>query len=510
VVAVAAVALAGLLPTRRLLRRVPDWAAVVGLVLVAVAAVGATHRSEPARPATAPAAGDRPNVVLVLIDTLRADHLGAYGYTRPTSPNLDAFAADAVLFTRAFSQSSWTKPAMASLLTSHYPSTHQTNLEQQALPASEVLLTQLLRAQGYATAVFSGNPWITPDYGFDRGVDHFYSVYDERFARVTLFMTSLKRLAPRVYNRAKKLVQGDLSTTARDEAISAAAFQWLDAHHGAPFYVHLHMMSPHHPYDPPPPYDRFVPDPSIPPMKGYPEKSYYFFDHGAPVSPAQLADMIARYDGDILFADTIFGRVLEKLRGLGQLDRTIVVVASDHGEEFYDHQNWGHGQSIYNELINVPLIVRYPPAMPAGTRVEQTVMLVDVVPTLLELVGAPPKPSAAGASLVPLVRGAMETRVPQAFSELVYRWGAARGVVDGAWKLIDASVGDEKRRQLFDLQTDFHERDDRLGREPSVASSLQQRLDAVRDEAAAHGATAADAPLDDEARKRLEALGYLR
>ncbi len=520
VLGVAVLALLCVLPARRLLRRVPAWVGVLALLLFVAgsyqAVLGGTHKGGTATPAATVAAGaNRPNVVLVLIDTLRADHLGAYGYERPTSPNIDAFAKESVLFTRAFSQSSWTKPAMASMLTSHYPSMHQTYLEQQKLPESEVLLTQLLHAQGYATAVFSGNPWITPDYGFDKGVDYFYSIYDERFARVTLVMTALKRVSKamgdrqRVYNRVKKIIQGDLSTTARDEVISAEAFRWLDAHKDKPFYMHLHMMSPHHPYDPPPPYDKFVPDKSIPPMKAYPKKSYFFFEKGQAISKPQLDDMVARYDGDILFADMVFGKIIAKLKADGVLDNTIVIVVADHGEEFYDHENWGHGQSIYNELINVPLILRYPPALPGGTRVDQTVMSVDILPTVLDLVGAPPKPTAAGTSLVSLAKGAAETRAPQAYSELLYKYGQARGVIDDQQKLIEMSKGEESRRELYDLKTDFHEHDDLMSKDPALAKALEGRLTEVRDWAAKHQASASEAQIDDEMSKRLKALGYM-
>src|SRR5262249_12779692 len=231
----------------------------------------------------------RPNILLLVIDTTRADHLSCYGYERPTTPHIDAFAAQSTLFTRAFSQSSWTKPSMASMLTGHFPTMHQTNLEASILPQTEKLVTEHLHAQGYRTAVLSGNPWVTADYGFDRGVDHFFSIYDERFARVTQFMRTLKRLAQVtgdrrwVYNKVKMLVQGELSTTARDEVVSAEALRWLQEKRQGPFYMHIQFMSPHHPYDPPPPYDKFVPDRSVKPVTYYPKKTYFFFEQGDPL-----------------------------------------------------------------------------------------------------------------------------------------------------------------------------------------------------------------------------------
>jgi arylsulfatase A-like enzyme len=518
VAAILVAALVLLWPLTRLFRRPGGAMAGILVLLLAAGGFGAargfTGGSETPQNAATLAPGSRPNIVLVLIDTLRADHLGTYGYERPTSPNIDAFAKDAVVFEQAFSQSSWTKPAMASLLTGHFPSMHQTNLEQQKLPESETIVTQLLRDQGYQTVVLSGNPWVTPDYGFGRGVDYFYSIYDERFARVTLFMNALKRLSKQMgnrnllYNKVKLLVQGELSTTARDEVLTTEAGRWLDANHGRPFYMHVHYMSPHHPYDPPAPFDKWVPDKSAKPMTYYPKKSYFPFDEGQAIPDAQREDMIARYDGDILFVDTVFQTLVDKLKSLGILDDTIVVVMADHGEEFYEHKNWGHGQGLYNELIHVPLIIRYPKAF-QPTRIKTPVMSVDVVPTLLDLASAPPKPTAAGKSLVPLAKGDDVPRNPQAFSELIYRFGATRSVVDDKYKLIHKQQDQRVGTEMYDLATDYPEQKNLVEVDTAEAGRLQTQMADTLKWADAHKATAAEAKIDDEMGKRLKALGYL-
>lgn len=523
--AVYAAAAALFVPAARLLRRLSPVAAMAGVAAVAsgatVAIVGAggqpsgvappAERADGAMPRGSPTP---PNVVLVLIDTLRADHLGCYGYARPTSPRLDAFAREGVLFERAFSQSSWTKPAVASLFTSHYPSTHQTNLETEKLPATETTLAQLLAQRGFATAAFTGNPWITRDYGFDRGFQRFHAVHDERFASVTLFMPALKRLAQLAtgqsawpYNPVKRLVQGDPSTTARDLLVNRAAFAWLDEAPRQPFFLYLHYMSPHHPYDPPPPFDRFVADRARRPVTVYPRKSYFFFTDGEPLSEPDRLDMVARYDGDVAFADGAFGALLDELRRRELLERTLVVVLADHGEEFYDHRNWGHGQSLYNELVHVPLLMRLPGVLPAGVRVGPPAMLVDVVPTVLELVGAPPHAGAAGQSLV-AAAGAAPARRPQAYAELLYRYGAARTVVDGGDKLIEMRRGDDGRRELYDLARDFSERRDRAAQEPARADVLARDLDETRRRAELGRAATTPARVGAEQAERLQALGY--
>jgi arylsulfatase A-like enzyme len=501
-------------PLARGLRRVPRWAGALVVVALAVGGWGAVEgfgsRGRPARTESAPV-GHRPNILLVVIDTTRADHLSCYGYERPTSPHVDAFAAEATLFERAFSQSSWTKPSMASMLTGHFPTMHQTNLETSILPPTEELVTEHLQAEGYRTAVLSGNPWVTPDYGFARGVDYFFSIYDERFARVTQFMRTLKRLSNLmgdrkwVYNRVKLLVQGELSTTARDEVVAAEAVRWLEQNRAGPFYMHIQLMSPHHPYDPPPPFDKFVPDRTLKPVTYYPKKSYLFFEHGDPLDDAQRRDMVARYDGDILFADTVFGGLLDKMRALGLLDDTIVVLTSDHGEEFYEHRNWGHGHSVYNEVLHVPLIVRYPTVFAPGQRVDATVMSIDIVPTLLALVQSPPMALAAGRSLVDAGR---RPRSPDAFSELIYKFGAARAVVSGEEKLIDLRQGDRTQNLLYDLRDDFGEQHDLAASSVPETTRMTQELDAVRDWAAAHQAEAESAVVSDETEQRLKALGY--
>jgi arylsulfatase A-like enzyme len=497
-------------------RRTPTavaWLAAALFVVGAGVGVSGGRRSGPADAVAPPSMAERrPNLLVVLVDTLRADHLGTYGYERPTSPAIDAFARESVQFDHAYSQSTWTKPATASLMTGRYPRQHQAYLQKTTLPESELLLPEALRAVGYRTGIFSGNPWVTREWGFDQGVDHFVSIYDERFARSTLFMRSLKRLdklvddKARVYNRVKLLVQGEFSTTARDPVVTDAFLAWA-AGSEQPFYAHLHLMSPHHPYDPPPPFDRFVPDPTHPPVTYYPKKSYFFFEEGEAIDAAAWADMIARYDGDILFADSVFGSLLERLRERGVLDDTVVVLVSDHGEEFYDHRNWGHGQSVYDELTRVPLVIRYPARFPAGRRIETPVMTIDVMPTLLELAGAPPLEAIAGRSLLPLVDGAPRPDHP-AYSELLYRYGEARGLVDGSAKMIHMRKDQQTRAERYDLGADPAEQH-RLDATDATGAPLLEKLDAITAWGNANRSAAVEGEMDPDMKKRLKALGYL-
>jgi arylsulfatase A-like enzyme len=481
------------------------WGALVAGVLVAVlASVGAvrgfswgTARPALARAGAAHPEGEpiRPNIVLVTIDTLRADHLSAYGYARRTSPALDALAREGVLFERAFAQSSWTKPSTASLLTGRYPSMHRLYLEKASLAEREVLLPEILREHGYTTAALSGNPWIRPEFGFDQGVEHFYSVRAEGLAHGTLFMNALKSanklvdVGAMLYNRVKRLVVGHLAPTERDRRLNAEAGRWLARQGAKPFFLYLHYMSPHQPYTAPPPFDHaFVPDPRATPVTVYPRKTYLFFETGDPLPEPKRQDLIGRYDGAILFADSILGELVETLRHLELLDDTLVIVTSDHGEEFYEHRNWGHGQSLYNELIHVPLVMHWPARLPRERRVARVVRSVDVMPTILDLLDIPPSAPLAGRSLLDVIGDESAPGWDEAYAELLFREASVRALIRGDEKVLETVRGGRLRRELYDLAGDFDEQRDLS---PQTASAeVEERLTTVRTwaESAAHGA----------------------
>jgi len=491
---------------------------------LAVAAGVATTSSVPwdstrPRPDAAPAA--HPNVVVITIDTLRADHLGAYGYPRDTSPTLDAVAAEGTLFEWAFAQAPSTKPSTASLLTGTFPSTHGATRERARVPVEARLLAEHLRGAGYVTRMWSSNPWVTPVFGFAQGADRFWTAYDEHLVRVTLLPPLLRRLNALIdpdthaYDTGKRLLQrltvGQPSNAQRDAMLVASVESALRSGLREPFHLYLHLMSPHHPYRPPPPFDRIFERPSVePPVVMPPSKRYEIGSRGAPLAPDRLRDMVARYDGGIRWADTLLARLLDALRSHRVLDRTLVVITSDHGEEFHDHGNWGHGQSLYNELLRVPLIVRYPPAVPAGRRVHDPVMSIDVVPTILGLaeIAHAPLP---GRALFPLESAS----AAETFSEIRYsfQWGYA--VVADGFKLIEASVRGRQRRWLYSMSHDAAEQHDLLAststsaRHRVVADALARRASALAARARARRALRGDTAIPPALRDELRALGYL-
>jgi arylsulfatase A-like enzyme len=352
------------------------------------------------RPSEAVGAGESgSSAIVILIDTLRADHLGTYGYARPTSPNIDRLAQGSVVFERAVAQAAWTKPSVTSLLTGAFVHRHGVVESRDALGPELPTIAEQMRAHGFRTAAFTSNPWITPEFHFDRGFDDFESgramgvqltnLYrilmrsDRAIARAGLRLG----LTDRVFSTSS---ERNLGNSERDERLTGAFLDWLDAHRRARFFAYLHLIGPHDPYDPP---ARFV-EPFRDPLHAQaprpirpPARVQSIFETAQPMAPTDLDALRAQYDGAIAFTDMLIGRITERLEKLGLLDRILLVLVSDHGEEFYEHHNWRHGNQLYDEVIHVPMMIRFPGRL-SPERSDAPVMLVDVFPTVLGLVGA--------------------------------------------------------------------------------------------------------------------------
>ncbi len=471
---------------------------LVTLAGVALAVIGAgTHATlRAAHSASAgpvPEAGT-PNVLLLSIDTLRPDHLGSYGYGRDTSPVLDALAAGGARFTTAVSPTSWTLPAHMTLLTGLPPEVHGVDDDGLRLDASTVTLAAALATRGYATAGFVSGPYLDAGYGFARGFDH----YDDYSAvRVSHPAAHQAHTSPALLDAVTAWLQG-----------------WSGAAEHRPFFVFVHMWDPHYDFNPPPPFDRmFDPD-----YDG--TTSGLDFETGTAVHPGMpardLAHVVALYDGEIRYTDGYVGRMLDVLRALDHLDDTVVVVTSDHGEEFFEHGKKGHRNALYDESIRVPLIVRYPPAIPAATVVDRPVRLMDVAPTILALTktpppagfGLPPTLAAhAGRDLTPHMRG--ETAggsAPPAFAEL--RPHALAAVRREDAKLILAPFAATKE-ELYDLRTDPAEQTNLAPTNVAKRETLKSELTLWRDTAKLAAKDAQAATLGDDHKAALRALGYL-
>jgi arylsulfatase A-like enzyme len=308
-------------------------------------------------------ADERPSVILVLIDTLRADHLSSYGYGRPTSPEIDRrLARQGVLFERAYAQAPWTMPSVASLH-SGLPPAQIRSAERPAykLPSSGPVLAERFSTLGYDTAAFIANPLVHAGIGYDRGFDTFY--------------------APQTLGSIN-------SSTSNASALHQRIEPWLRAHRERPFFLYVHYLDPHSPYDNPDISEgrsRFYPDYQGR-LRGRDVFGLALGKLSLDDPPTDVAHLTALYDSEISYVDRHVGRLLELAEERGERD-LLVALTSDHGEELYDHRGWEHAVTLYNELLRVPLILRFPDRQQRGERVAGQVALLDLAPTLLAAAG---------------------------------------------------------------------------------------------------------------------------
>ncbi|HEX2162377.1 MAG TPA: sulfatase, partial [Thermoanaerobaculia bacterium] len=415
------------------------------------------------------------------VDTLRADHLGAYGYGRPTSPQVDALAADGVVFEAAVAQSSWTRPTVASLLTGLHPQVHGANGRDDALAPELPRLSTTLRDAGYRTAAFFTNGNAGPNFGFAEGFD------DVEYFR--------ERKTARIHVPA--------------EEVTDAVIGWLDRRPaGAPFLLWVHVSDPHAPYDPPEPFRGRFGAGHLPPEAGSIQELYRAGGGDRPATPRE--ELIDLYDGEIATTDRALGRLVRRLGAEGLLDETVVVFVADHGEAFQEHGRWQHGNDLHQEQIHVPLIVRLPGARRAGLRVADRVQQIDVFPTLLDLLDLPVPEGVQGRSLLPLLAGGGGDG-PPVYSYLAKDGMELSAVIAGHLKLIRDVVYDRERppRHLYDLADDPEERFDRWSDE-DVAGGYLESLLLRADLRWSARAPRVRGDLDRELVERLQALGYLR
>jgi arylsulfatase A-like enzyme len=412
-----------------------------------------------------------PPILLISIGTLRADHLGCYGYQRETSPHIDALAAQSVRFEWAFSQAPNTAPSQASILTGLYPATHGMRSVETRLPGEAVTLAEALAERGYTTAAFVDGGYVSAEFGFDQG----FALYENSRGG------GLAEIGPR-------------------------AIEWLREHASESFFLMVHTYDVHAPYDPPPGFrDAFLGGLETP--AGDFEASAERLEAAAsgeqPLTPGELEYAKALYDAEIGFVDHWVGRLMDELRSLGLDERAIVVLIADHGEAFLEHGALLH-DTPYTPVIRVPLIVRLPGGEGAGT-VPQVVETIDLMPTLLDWAGVPLPPGIQGESLAPLLRG--EGRPPYiAFGESSFDGGRKYIVMGGYHLLLHAETGGS---ELYALEVDALEQDDQSAGEPQRVEALRQRLEEWEQKVALAVLGQEEAPLDDETLEQLRSLGYV-
>lgn len=404
----------------------------------------------PSRPAR------RPNVLLITLDTARADHLGAYGDRAARTPTFDRLASEGVLFERAVSVAPITLPAHVSLLTGRYPFAHGVRNNGNFRVADEVsTLATVLHDRGYRTAAFVSAFVLDRRSGLSRGFDEYDDRFDAGGARTPA--DEIERRGDRTGQLAEKWVSAQADGAGADSP---------------PFFVWLHLYDPHDPYTPPPPFAE--------PFRDHP------------------------YDGEIAFDDAVVASLVDRLKRLGVLSTTIVALVGDHGESLGEHGEVTHAMFVYESVLHVPMMVWWPGHL-APVRVAPLVRGIDLAPTLLELAGMPPLADAQGQSLLPLARGGRQGPAA-AYSETYFpfffmNWAPLRAIQDDRWKFIDAPAA-----ELYDLATDPREQSNVAAREPTRTEALRRALESVS--GSDRGAMTPVKP-DRDAIEKLAALGYI-
>ncbi len=419
-----------------------------------------------------PLAPSQRNIILITVDTTRADRMGFLGSKLGLTPNLDGLARDSVVFTRAYSQVPLTAPSHATILTGTYPQFHHVNDFQVPLAADIPFAPAILRAQGYHTAAFVGSMVLDPHAGFARGFDRGFDTYDAGFRQA---------------NPGEDRYQ---TTERRGGDVVAHALAWLDKNPDGPFFIWVHLYDAHDPYDPPEPY-----------------KTKY---------------ASALYDGEIAYADSVVGKLLTQLRDRKLYDAATIALMADHGEALGEHGEDTHGFFLYDETIHVPLVIKLPGGSAAGKRIENRVRLVDVMPTILQTVGVAIPKEVQGESLLRMMKpeavdavsaddGAAsespstdrtayaETDYPQ----VTYGWSPLRALRAGKYLYVKAP-----KQELYDQSVDPNAWHNLSTSAAAVTGTLEAQLTVFR-KLTSSSTDAPKSTVDPEAQAKLAALGYV-
>jgi arylsulfatase A-like enzyme len=421
----------------------------------------------------------QPNIILISIDTLRADHLSCYGYHRST-PNIDAFAKDSVQFNFAYSQAPWTTASHMSLFTSLYPSVHR--VTHARLSEVQSTLVADLQNYGYQTAGFVSATAMSGKFGFKRGFDEYYNKEDEPTAEVN----------------------------------NERVFEWLDLRDKSkPLFLFLHYYDVHRPYDPKPPYNTLYCrrcDPGIDTriIGPYGKQTRLTFQ--------EIYDIVGLYDGEVRYMDDQVKELLDHLKARNLYDNSIIILLSDHGEGFFEHGLMDHGNSLYQELMRVPLLIKFPHRENAGKKIDANVRIIDVMPTVFQYLKRKPAQFVQGVSLLPLLRMNATTSKPAFASGAV----GSEMVSDGRWKLIHNNELEKRLEsvplalqsdfELYDLLNDPKEHNNLAGIETSVEQKLWDVLSSHRllNERLSNRIHTEHKPLDAEIEDQLRSVGYIQ
>ncbi len=458
------------------------------------------------------------NVLLYMIDTLRADHTSLYGYARETTPTLKRLGAQSLVFDDCTVQATWTKPSVASLMTSLYSYTHGIVHDDDTIPSGSSTLAEQLRTAGYVTASVLANPLAGRISGLQRGFDYVSE------------WQAVKRYFSEPEDRATD-----------SAAVNKIVFRWLEQHREEPFFLYAHATDPHAPYRPPAGFEEKFAKPAESPEfnRDFRRLKEMALSHGgfgvsralcvhAGVNPERFIQRaVDRYDGKILHNDWSLEQLLRKLKELGILENTLIIVVSDHGEEFWEHGWTGHGQSLYQELSHGVLLMWNPKLIPVPRRVGEPVQLIDVMPTVLDLLGLKIPNAVEGQSLAPFAKGqSFQRNSPVMTSRFAHPYGQhdeldpenhidSVALLDASWKLIyreNAKLIGLNKIELYDRHSDHGDTKNVAAQNQPEVERMMGGMDKwmaaqkqIRN-AFGHGAKAT---MDQKTLDQLRSLGYL-
>jgi arylsulfatase A-like enzyme/Tfp pilus assembly protein PilF len=419
------------------------------------------RRAKTGRDLLSPDLRESLNIVLLTIDTLRADHLECYGYDKVKTPHINRLAAEGALFRDVISPTPLTLPAHSSIFTGTYPLYHGVRDNGGFyLDPKHVTLAEVLKEKGYQTGAFVGAFVLDSRWGVDQGFDYYFDNFD---------LTKYKKISLDAVQR-------------RGDEVLEEARNWIGRIGQGKFFAWIHLYDPHTPYEPPEPF-----------------RSAY---GGGPYS---------LYDGEIAYVDELLGGFLEFLRNQGVAEKTLIVMTGDHGESLGEHKESAHGFFVYDAAVRVPLIIHLPgTAIQTGRQVKEQVKSIDIMPTVLGLVGADVPGAVQGQSLIPLLFGREGEAEPAAYSETFfpryhYGWSELRSIRQGRFKFIDAP-----RPELYDLTIDPGELSNLINEKASQGHQMKRDLDAlISDYSASEQELAGPQNIDHDSLVKLQALGYI-
>lgn len=436
----------------------------------------------------------KPNIVIVTLDALRPDHLGCYGYKRNTSPNIDKIAKEGVLFLNTIAQSSWTVPSLPSILTSNYLPAHEVVDFGDKISEKLFTLTYLLKINGYQTGFFSNNYNISTILRFDEHFDSFYTVQTYKMN----------------FDEKWNIKKGESKINIAN--INHRVIKWIKENRRKRFFLWVHYLDPHNPMNPPLLYKKmFINDNLSKTQINVPiSNDDYFGRDGIPHLLAKansyITDLnyyISIYDGAIRYTDDLVGELVENFKKMNLDKKTLFIISSDHGEGLGEHNFYfTHGTYLYDELIKVPLIIKFDKLTPKGKTIVTQVQHIDIAPTILQILGIRKPRSMVGLSLIPLIKEKDIYAAPYAFSFL----GGKGSIRNNEWKLI---YNEDGGYELYNLKKDPTEKNNLVSLEKEEFENLKEKLDNYMNQLEELNARRTKPVLEEKQKERLKSLGYL-